>query len=573
MPVYNSDVVEIFNQVADLLEIEGANPFRVRAYRNAARTIDTLPGSVVDMVESGEDLTELSGIGEDLAGKIEEIVRTGGLEQLEEIKQRVPPGLADMLLIAGLGPKRVQTIYEALEITTLDELEEAARAGRIRDLEGLGEKTERKIVEELERKGQEEERTRLNVAEELVEPLIDYLEEIEGVQRAEVAGSYRRRKETVGDLDILATGEEGEAIIEQFVAYEDVKEIVSQGETRSTVLLRRGTQVDLRVVAEESYGAALLYFTGSKAHSIHLRNIALDRDLKINEYGVFEGEERVAGETEDEIYALFDLPYIEPELREDRGEIEAAQEGALPHLVTLDDIRGDLQSHTKASDGHNTLEEMAQAAREQGYDYLAITDHSTRVAVTQGLDAEALRERIEEIDRLNEKLEGIRLLKGIEVDVLEDGTLDLPDDVLKELDVVVFALHSGFGLSREKQTERVLRAMENPHVHILAHPTGRILGKREAYEIDLEHVIEAAVERGCYLEINAQPDRLDLDDLHAKMAKERGLKIAISTDAHRSSELAFMRYGVGQARRGWLEPEDVLNTRPWPDLHELLQRT
>jgi DNA polymerase (family 10) len=572
MPVYNSDVADIFKRVADLLEIEGANPFRVRAYRNAARTVETLSKNIGDMVENEEDLTALDGVGEDMAAKIEEIVKTGDLEQLEEIESRVPPALGDMLDITGLGPKRVEKIHKALGVNDLDDLREAAAAGEIEKLEGLGPKTQQKIIEDLEKAQSKEKRTKLSVAEELVEPLQDYLKGIKGVERVQTAGSYRRRKETVGDLDILATGAEGEKIIDQFVSYEDVEKVVSQGETRSTVLLRLGIQVDLRVVPEESYGAALLYFTGSKPHNIALRNMALDQDLKINEYGVFQDEERIAGETEAEIYGLFDLPVIPPELREQRGEIEAASEGDLPTLVTLEDIRGDLQTHTTASDGHASLKEMAEAAQDRGNAYLAITDHSSRVAVTQGLDADELRERIDEIDELNETLEGFQLLKGIEIDVLEDGTLDLPDEVLERLDLTLFAIHSHFGLSQDKQTERIIRAMDNPHVNILAHPTGRLIGERPAYNVDMERVIEAALERGCFLEINAQPDRLDLDDVYCKMAKEMGLKLAISTDAHRVSELAYMRFGIGQARRGWLEADDVLNTKRWDELKSILER-
>ena len=572
MPVYNSDVANILNRVADLLEIEGANEFRVRAYRNAARTISTLSDNIADRVEEGEDLTEMEGIGEDLAAKIEEIVKTGDLKQLEEIEQRTPPALAAMLDIAGLGPKRVQKLYKQLDITSIDELRQAAENHRIRELEGLGPTIEEKVLDDLEEMDQHEARTQLNVAEELVGPLVAYLEEIEGVKQVAVAGSYRRRKETVGDLDILTTGSEGQRIIDRFVEYEDVETVLSQGETRSSVELRTGLQVDLRVVAEESYGAALLYFTGSKAHNIALRNMALDQDLKINEYGVYRGEERIAGETEEEIYGLFDLPVIEPELREDRGEIEAALNEALPNLITLEDIRGDLQMHTQASDGHDTLKTMAEAARDLGYAYIAITDHSARVAVTQGLDADSLSRRIDEIDRLNEEMEELRILKGIEVDILEDGSLDLPDEALERLDLVIAAVHVKFDLPGEEQTERIIRAMDNPRVHILAHPTGRILGERQPYELDIERLMEAAAERGCALELNAHPDRLDLNDIHCKMAKALGVKIAISTDAHRVDHLRMMRYGVGQARRGWLEPEDVINTRSWSDLSDLLKR-
>lgn len=578
MPVYNSDIADIFNAVADLLDIEGANRYRVRAYRNAARTISTLSRNVSEMVEEGEDLTDLPGIGEDLAGKIEEIVKTGDLKQLEKVEQRTPPALAKMLDVAGLGPKRVQTIYEDLGVTTMAELREAAEQGEIRDLHGLGEKTEQKILEDLERWGAEEERTRRDVAEERVEPLLSFLRSLDKVGRAEAAGSYRRKKETVGDLDVLAISDAGQEVISKFVEYEDVEEVISQGETRSTVVFKSGLHVDIRVVKERSYGAALLYFTGSKQHNITLRNMALEKGLKINEYGVWDttGEspeqDRIAGETEEEIYGLFDLPWIPPELREDRGEVEAAQRGDLPDLITLDDVRGDLQSHTTASDGRATLEEMARAARALGREYLAVTDHSAYIGVTQGLDADELEKRIEEIERINEDVEDIVLLKGIEVDVMEDGSLDLPNDVLEKLDLVIFAVHSHFELPADKQTERIIRAMDNPNCNILAHPTARQIGKRPPYEVDMGRLIDAALDRGCFLELNAQPDRLDLDDVYCKMAKERGLKVAIGTDAHGTEELKFIRFGVYQARRGWLEPDDVVNTRSWDDLEALLQR-
>ncbi|MFP3895988.1 MAG: DNA polymerase/3'-5' exonuclease PolX [Anaerolineales bacterium] len=573
MPIHNSDIERIFSEVADLLEIEGANPYRVRAYRNAAQTMSTMSGNVVDMVAEGEDLTELPGIGEELAAKIEEIVKTGGLQQLEELHRRMPAELVDMLKIAGLGPKRVQTIYEELNVTSLDKLRHAAESEEIRKLHGLGEKTEQKIIEELEDwSEQREERTLLAVAEEQVDPLLDFLRGLEDVEQVEAAGSYRRKKETVGDLDLLVISDTGEEIISQFVEYEDVEEIVSQGETRSSVAFRSGLQVDLRVVAEESYGAAIVYFTGSKAHNIHLRNMAVDKGLKVNEYGVFKGEERIAGRKEKEIYDLFDLPVIAPELRENRGEIEAAQKGELPDLIKVEDICGDLQAHTTASDGRSSLEEMARTARELGYEYFAITDHSAYIGVTQGLDANELAEQIEEIERLNEEMEDINLLKSVEVDIIEDGSLDLPDDILSKLDLVVCAIHSKFDLPSEEQTERIIRAMDNPHVNILAHPTGRRINERDPIDIDIERVMDAALERGCFLEINAQPRRLDLNDIYCKMARDRGLKLSISTDAHSTEELEFMRYGVYQARRGWLEAEDILNTRSWDELKELLKR-
>ena len=569
MPIHNSEIAEIFSQVADLLEIEGANEFRVRAYRKAARTIRGHPGSIADALERGKKLGDLPGIGEDLAGKIDEIVTTGDLAQLEEIKQRTPAGLTKMLKIEGLGPKRVQQLYEELDITSLDELKKAAEDGEIQVLDGFGTKTENNILDKLSQKELQEERTLLKVAEEMAGPLVDYLVDIERVRKVVVAGSYRRRKETVGDLDVLAISDEGKQTIQRFVEYEDVSEVVSQGETRSTVIFRSGLQVDLRVVPNESYGAALFYFTGSKDHNIALRNHALAQNLKVNEYGVFRDEEQIAGETEAEIYKLFDMDFIPPELREDRGELEAALKGQLPALITLNDIRGDLQMHTTGSDGNATLEEMAQGALEKGYEYIAITDHSPNVAVAQGLDADGLRQQMEAIDRLNEELEGIRILKAVEVDILEDGALDLPDEVLEELDLRICSVHSYFDLSREEQTERIIRAMDNPNFNILAHPTGRRIGDRAPYEVNLEQVMAAALERGCFLELNAHPERLDINDVQAKMAKEMGLKLFINTDAHSVSELDFMRFGVGQARRGWLEKKDVVNTQ---DLYSLLDQ-
>ena len=577
MPVYNSDIVDTFDQVADLLEIEGANPFRVRAYRKAARTVGNLSRRVEYLLEEGEDLTELSGIGEDLDGKIREIVETGTLQQLEELTERTPADLARMLEISGLGPKRVAAIYESLGVKNLDQLQAAARKGEIRALDGLGPKTEEKILQDLQDREGEEERTLLAVAEEFTGPLVNYLQELEQVNRVEVAGSYRRRKETVGDLDILVISEAGEEVIDTFVNYEDVDKVVSEGETRSSVILRSGLQVDLRVVPPESCGAALLYFTGSKSHNIALRELAQDQGLKINEYGVFRSgenqqEDRVTGESEEEIYNLFDLPYIVPELRENRGEIEAAERDELPELVTLEDIRGDLQSHTRASDGRDTLEAMARAAWDRGYDYLAVTDHSSYIGVTQGLDEEELGEHLENIQRLDDELEDFHLLKSIEVDILEDGSLDLSDQALDKLDVVVASIHSQFDLPREKQTERILRALDNPRVNILGHPTGRRINSRSPFDLDLDRVMDGALERGCYLEVNAQPDRLDLKDKHCQLAKEKGLQLVISTDAHSVAELNVMRFGVDQARRGWLTAEDVLNTRDWADLKPLFSR-
>jgi DNA polymerase (family X) len=572
MPVQNSDVSHIFNKVADLLEIEGANPFRVRAYRNAARSVAGLPRNVKDMIDSEEDLSDLPGIGKDLAGKIEEIARTGSLGQLEELEGRTPGALSELMKLEGLGPKKVKALHQHLNVVTLKDLEEAARQGRVKELEGFGEKTEQKILEELESFEGTEARIKLMEAEQRAEPLVAYLKKGKGIKDTTVAGSYRRRKETVGDLDILVTCRKGSKVMDRFVAYEDVKKVISKGKTRATVVLRSGLHVDLRVLPQVSYGAALHYFTGSKAHNIAVRKLGVNRGLKINEYGVFKGDARIAGKTENEVYEQVDLPYIEPELRENRGEVEAAQKGNLPHLIGIGDLRGDLHAHTKATDGHATLEEMATAAKEHGYDYLSITDHSKKVSMAHGLDARRLAEQIEEIDHLNDKLKGMVLLKGIEVDILKDGSLDLPDDILKELDVVVCSVHYHRHLSKKRMTERVLRAMDNPYFNIFAHPTGRLINERDPYEIDLEKIMEGAKERGCFLEINAHPDRLDLSDSHAKMAKDMGLKLAISTDAHGIADLDFIRYGIDQARRGWLEPDDVITTRSLKQLRKLLKR-
>jgi len=572
MPVHNVEIAQALNKLADLLEIEGANAFRVRAYRNAAHLVESLPRSVADMVAANEDLSELPGIGEALAKKLKEIVETGHLVALEQEEQHVPAALGDLLKIPGLGPQRVHELFEKLKITDLASLEHAVRKGKLRTLEGFGEKTETRIIEYLHRKTQTGTRMLLVTAEQVVESLLKTLRCVKGVKRVVPAGSFRRCQETVGDVDILATCADSAEIMRRFVGYEDVAEVIAHGETRSSVILRSGLHVDLRVVPEESYGAALHYFTGSKSHNIAIRARALGCGLKINEYGVFRGEERVGGATEPEVYAAVQLPYIEPELREDRGEIEAAEKGQLPQLVTLADIRGDLQSHSTATDGQAGIAEMAKAARKRGYEYLAITDHSKRMTMVHGLDAARLAQQIREIERLNEKLSGFRILKAIEVDILENGELDLADDILKELDVVVGAVHSLFNLSREKQTERIMRAMDNPFFHIFAHPSGRLIGEREAYAVDLERLLHAAKERGCFLELNAHPMRLDLNDAYCRMAKELGVKIAISTDSHNPLSLDFMRFGVGQARRGWLEKGDVLNTHSWSSLQKLLKR-
>ncbi len=570
MPVANAEIAAIFSQVADLLEIRGENPFRVRAYRTAARTVGDLGESAARMVAEGRDLTALPGIGADLAGKIRRIVEHGSLETLEELRRSTPGELSRLLELAGLGPKRVQSLWKQLGVTTLDGLKAAAEAGRIHRLKGFGEKTEQAILKDLGRVAAAAGRTLLPAAEEAARLLLRHLGGATGLARIDVAGSLRRGRETVGDLDLLACGGDPEAILARFAAYEGIERLISRGPTKSSALLRSGLQVDVRVVPEEGYGAALHYFTGSKAHNIAVRTLGVRRGLTINEYGVFRGKRRIGGRTEEEVFRAVGLPFIPPELREDRGEIAAAQAGRLPELVRLEQIRGDLHAHTKLTDGRASLAEMAAAAKEHGYEYLAITEHSRRLTLARGLDAAALRRRNREIDRVNARLQGIVLLKGIEVDILADGTLDLPDAALAELDVVVAAVHSKFNLPRAAQTERVVRALENPRVHILAHPTGRLINERDPYEVDLERVVEVARQRGRILELDAHPQRLDLDDLHCRLAKERDVRVAISTDAHAAAHLDFMRYGVSQARRGWLEAPDVVNTLGLAELRRVL---
>lgn len=572
MPVSNAEVAAVLSQVADLLEIQGENPFRVRAYRTAARTVGDLPRSVAQMAAAGDDLTELPGIGADLAGKIREIVERGTLDALEKLRRSTPGELAKLLEISGLGPKRVQALWKQLGVTTLEGLKAAAEAGRVRGLRGFGEKTELAILKDLGRVAAAAGRVLLPAAEEAARLLLAHLQGAAGLSRADVAGSLRRGKETVGDLDILAAGRDPDAIVERFAAYGGIERMTARGTTKSSALLRSGLQVDVRVVPEESYGAALHYFTGSKAHNIAVRTLGVRRKLTINEYGVFRGKRRIGGRTEEEVFRAVGLPFIPPELREDRGEIAAAAAGRLPELVRIEQVRGDLHAHTTLTDGRASLAEMAAAAKQRGYEYLAVTEHSRRLTVARGLDAAALRRRNREIDRLNARLRGIVLLKGIEVDILPDGTLDLPDAALAELDVVVAAIHSKFNLPRAEQTARIVRALENPRVHILAHPSGRLLNERDAYDVDLERVIDAAREHGRILELDAHPQRLDLDDVHCRLAKERGVKVAISTDAHATTNLDFMRYGVSQARRGWLEAADVVNTRGLNELQKLLSR-
>jgi len=568
----NRDIAGLCERLADLLEIDGANPFRVRAWRNAAETIAGLSQSVADLVEKDTDLTEYPHIGQDIAEGIRSLVTTGNLPPLDEIAARVPPELADLMQVQGLGPKGVKALYEHFQLRTLDDLERVAREGRVRELSGFGAKKEGALLDGIERlRAAGEQRARLADAESVAVPLRDRLAETPGVTEAAIAGSFRRRRETVGDIDLLVATGDGDAVMDRLVADDDVERVVSHGSTRSTVILGGGLQVDVRAVSPDSFGAALLYFTGSKRHNVALRQRAVDRDWKLNEYGLHDGEESLEAESEEAIYRRLGLDWIPPELREDGGEIAAAEKGSLPELVTADAIRGNLHGHTDWSDGKDTLEAMIEAARERGHDYIAITDHGPRVRIANGLSPERLAEQADAIDALAARYDDITILKGCEVDILGDGSLDLPDDVLARLDIVVCSIHYELRRSRAEQTERVLRAMENPHFMIWGHPTAREINRREPIDIDLERCLEAAAERGIAVEINAQPKRLDLCDTNARLALEKGCRLAIDTDAHATHHFDLLRHGIDQARRAGATAADVINTRSATDLRGVLR--
>jgi DNA polymerase (family 10) len=567
----NAEVAAVFDQIADLLEFQGENPFRVRAYRNAARTIGDLPEAVAQIAADPQrKLTDLEGVGKDLAEKITTLLSGGSLPLLDELLQQVPESVLALMRIPGLGPKRVAALHKELQINTLEDLRQACQSHRVRELHGFGEKMEEAILAGLDFAAEAQQRVLWAEADQVVQEILAYMRECPALERIEAAGSYRRGKETVGDLDLLAVAADSAAVMDRLAQYTGLAEVTARGPTKLSARLAGGMQLDLRVVPAESFGAAWQYFTGSKAHNIVLRGLAKDRGLKINEYGVFRGKESIAGRTEEEVYAALDLPCFPPEIREARREFEWAKAGELPRLVELDDIRGDLHCHSTWTDGLATIAEMAEAAKARGLKYLAITDHSKRVTMVHGLDATQLRRQWAEIDKLNEQLHGITLLKGVEVDILERGGLDLDDDVLAEADWVVASIHYGQNQSRDQITRRVLGALENPYVCVFAHPTGRMLTQRKPYEIDLDAVMRAARDHGKMLELNAHPLRLDLDDVACAAAKNLGIPVVISTDAHRPEGLAAMRYGVLQARRGGLTKADVANTRTWPQLKKLL---
>ena len=567
----NTEIAEVFAEVADLLEIQGANPFRIRAYRNAARVLHDLTDSVAERATDG-DLAALPSIGKDLAGKIATLLETGSLPQLEELRQAVPRGVADMTRLPGVGPKKAAVLFQELGVKSLADLKTAAEAGQVAALKGFGAKTQTAILASIERAAEAASRTLLADATVVVEPLITTLRGNPAVICADVAGSYRRRQETVGDLDLLTATDAPEVVMDALAADRAVEAVLQRGPTKMRVRLRQGLELDLRVLQPAEYGAGLVYFTGSQAHNIALRRLANGRGLKLSEYGVFRGEVRLAAGTEEEVYAALGLPWIPPELREDRGELAAAAGDALPRLVTTNDLRGDLHMHTTASDGQASIREMAEAAQALGHEYIAITDHSQRVSMAHGLDAQRLRQHWQEIERVNAEMSGITLLKGIECDILEDARMDLSDDVLAEADWVLAVLHYGLKQPGEQIMRRLLAAIQNPFVDAIGHPSGRLIGRREPAAIDWPTFHNAAADYGLLLEINSSPQRLDLSDVQARAAADRGIKIVINTDAHSTEGLSGLPWGVNQARRAGLEAKDVANTLPLAEFRKLLKR-
>jgi DNA polymerase (family 10) len=555
----NKELADLFEKMADVFEFKGENPFKISAYRKASRIIGDLTEDIEEIAKQGE-LRNIPGIGEGMAQKILEYLNTGKVSKFEEAKKGVSDELIAIMDIPGMGPKTLSMLHKEKGISNLSQLEKALEDGSLMDLFGMGEKKIENIKRGIELLKQSKGRMSLGVAFPVAKSIVETLRQKTGSNKIEWAGSLRRMKENIGDIDILATGPDKEKIIQAFTHLPEVKEILASGETKASVIVEGGIQVDLRVVEEDSYGAALQYFTGSKGHNIHLRGIAKAKGIKINEYGAFRGEKKIGGKEEKDIYHVLGMDWIEPELREDRGEIETAQKKSLPKLVQESEIKGDLHLHSKWSDGTSTIEEIAKAAQNRGYYYVAICDHSKSLKIAHGLDESRLMKQIEEIDRINEKLRDFQILKGSEVDILTDGKLDHSDKILEKLDFAVAAIHSGFKQDKGKMTKRIIRALENPHIHILAHPSGRLIGAREPYEVDIEELMEAAKKYGKALEINAYFERLDLDDIHCRKAKEMGIRIGIGTDAHHLDQMWMISLGVAVARRGWLEARDVLNT-------------
>ncbi len=567
----NVEIAAVFEHIADLLEFQDANPFRVRAYRTAARTIHDLTESAADILaDPNRSLTDIEGIGKDLAEKITALVKTGSLPMLEELLAEIPESVLAILRVPGLGPKRAAILFHELNVANIDQLREACQKHQVRDLKGFGAKSEEAILQGLDIAAQADQRMLWANADQHVQSILSHMNSCRAIEKIEAAGSYRRCQETVGDLDFLVVAQNTNAVMDHLTHYGGLAQVLARGDTKMSIRLTGGVQVDLRVVPAISFGAALQYFTGSKQHNIVLRGRAKDMGLKINEYGVFRGEKMIAGRSEEDVYAALGLPCIPPELREARREFEWADAGTLPELVELRDIRGDLHTHSTWTDGLATIEEMAQAAKDRGEKYIAVTDHSKRVTMVNGLNADQVLEQWKEIDKLKKRLKGITVLKGIEVDILERGGLDLPDNILAQADWVVASVHYGHNQPKEQITHRMIEALENPHVCAIAHPTGRMLLKRKPYEVDLDAVLRAARDNRKFMELNAHPLRLDLDDVACAAAKNLGVPIVISTDAHRPEGLDAMRYGIMQARRGGLTKHDVANTHTWPQVKKML---
>lgn len=562
--ISNQEIAATFEEMADLLELSGENAFRIRAYRNGAKAIADLGDSVAQWIHDGMDLTQVDGIGATLADKSKTLVETGMLPQLEKLRSEVPPTLRNIMGIPGVGAKKAMKLFQELAIRDLPSLRAACEAGLVAQLKGFGEKTQKSILQNMEIAEKAAQRLLMDSAESLVTIIREHMNKCEAVNRLEFAGSYRRGKESVGDLDLLVTSENPEAVMDHFSKLSQIQEIIQRGETKMSIRVADSFQVDLRVVDDASWGAALQYFTGSKEHNVRIRGMAKAIGLKINEYGVFKSDDescRVAGANEEEIYALVGMPWVPPELREDRLEFSTDVGEMFQHLIRLEDIRGDLHMHTTATDGENSLEEMAHAARMRGLQYIAITDHSKRVSMARGLDEAKLRDQWRQIDAFNQKSDGLFwVFKGVEVDILENGTLDISDDCLSEADWVTASIHYGQRQPREQITERLLNAIHNPHVHAISHPTGRLISRREPYEVDMSTVMDAAKRSNKILELNANPYRLDLNDIHTMTAVQLGIEIVINTDAHSLSNLDLMKFGVRQARRAGVRPSMVFNT-------------
>ena len=564
----NKELSRIFNEIADLMEIGGQDAFRVITYRRVARTMKELIEDVEKVADDGR-LTDIRGIGKGTAERIQQFLDSGEIAVHRELKEAIPAGLPGLLDIAGLGPKKVKLLWEKLGVESLTDLERELDSGAVEGLPGMGAKSAKQISQGIEFLKRSRGRTPLGVALPVARELAERIGKLPGVTRVSVAGSLRRGAETIGDADILAASSQGKEVIDAFLGFAEVRQKLAGGATKGSALVEGDLQVDLRVVEDESFGAALQYFTGSKEHNVRLREIAIGKGWKLNEYGLFDGEKQIAGKREEQVYKKLGLPFVPPELREDRGEIEADE---IPELIAPDDIRGDLHVHTTASDGHNTLDEMIEAARRRGWQYLGISDHSGSSVIANGLGAKRMAKQIEDVRAAAKATGDFGVLLGAEVDILAEGRLDYPDDLLAELDLVIASIHSGLTQNRRTVTKRTIRAMENPYVHAIGHPTGRLIGRREAMDLDIDAVVKAAVATNTALEINAAWQRLDLRDIHVRQAVEAGAKIIINTDAHATDQLDFMSYGITTARRGWASKHHVVNTMTLAQLRKWLAR-